>query len=276
MSEQPDSSSFDNGSLSRESPVLAQHVAAIRGLQTRLIGDVVEIGRRLCECKAILRHGEWQPWLKREFDLSERTARNFMSAYRFVVDKSANVADLQIEVSSLYLIAPPSVPEEVQAEVLRKAAASAVSPSEVKAMVMRGSEKRRVSIREAIEGLDVHGFTKLPSIEQAKILEEKPERRELAIRDAQIRQAWEPRYRDLQAGLSALESAAKAPMKKLIIDIPAADRDAVLTRVKRATKFLDRLEGALTEANTTMPSSADEESTLNLLLSGSRRKYGRL
>src|SRR6202044_960881 len=149
MRDQADSSGLEGANPSQDTPILCEHAAVIRRLQRRVIADVVEIGRRLCECKPLVGHGEWLFWLKREFDLSERTARNFMNAYEFVESKSANVADLRIEVSSLYLIAAPSVSDEVRAEVLRKAAAGAVSHSDVKAMVRRHSEKRRITTREA-------------------------------------------------------------------------------------------------------------------------------
>ena len=46
---------------------LAEHVTAIRQLGKRVVADVAEIGRRLFECKRICGHGNWLPWLEREF-----------------------------------------------------------------------------------------------------------------------------------------------------------------------------------------------------------------
>jgi hypothetical protein len=42
-------------------PTLAEHAAEIRGLGKRVVGDVIEIGRRLTECKRICGHGNWLP-----------------------------------------------------------------------------------------------------------------------------------------------------------------------------------------------------------------------
>lgn len=42
----------------------------------------IEIGRRLCEAKEMLAHGEWLPWLGRETDFSERKAQQYMQAFR--------------------------------------------------------------------------------------------------------------------------------------------------------------------------------------------------
>jgi hypothetical protein len=71
--------------------VLADNAESIRNLSKRVIGDVIEIGRRLSECKKLLGHGNWLSWLAREFRWGERTARNFISAFEFAQSKSANV-----------------------------------------------------------------------------------------------------------------------------------------------------------------------------------------
>lgn len=41
-----------------------------------------EAGRILQETKAALPHGAWGPWLKQNFEGSERTARRYMQVYR--------------------------------------------------------------------------------------------------------------------------------------------------------------------------------------------------
>lgn len=43
---------------------------------------VIEIGRRLMEAKAQLRHGEWLPWLREKVEFSETSAQNFMRIAR--------------------------------------------------------------------------------------------------------------------------------------------------------------------------------------------------
>jgi len=90
------------------------------GLHKHVIGDIVEIGRRLIEAKQHLGHGLWLPWLEREFQWTEQTARNFMQAYRWSV-KNPNFGDLRIGISSIYLLAAPSTPAEVQNEIVKRA-----------------------------------------------------------------------------------------------------------------------------------------------------------
>jgi hypothetical protein len=82
----------------------------------------IEIGCRLAACKAELGHGNWLPWLDREFGWSDRTALNFMRVYEMVT-KSEKFSDLSLPVSSLYLLAAPSTPEEARQAVIESSSA---------------------------------------------------------------------------------------------------------------------------------------------------------
>jgi hypothetical protein len=99
--------------------ILAQHAEVIRALGKRMIGDVIEIGRRLVDAKKICDHGEWLPWLEREFGWSDDTALNFMRVYE--MDKSRTVRDLDLPMRALYRLAAPSTPEPVRQEILAEA-----------------------------------------------------------------------------------------------------------------------------------------------------------
>ena len=58
----------------------------IRTLQRQAVGMAlnyaVEIGRRLEEAKAMIPHGAWGEWLKRELNYSQSSAQNFMRVFR--------------------------------------------------------------------------------------------------------------------------------------------------------------------------------------------------
>lgn len=98
---------------------LAEHAAVIRALGKRVVGDIVEIGRRLTEAKRIAGHGNWVPWLDGEFGWSDDTALRFMQVSGLA--KTRNLRDLSLPVSGLYLLAAPSTPEEARAEVVTRA-----------------------------------------------------------------------------------------------------------------------------------------------------------
>jgi hypothetical protein len=96
---------------------LDQIADQIRACLKRQVSDVILIGDLLQEVKdKHLKHGEFLPWLKQEFELSESTAQNFMAASTFAKSeaveealekcgKSLQFADLKIRVSALYFLA---------------------------------------------------------------------------------------------------------------------------------------------------------------------------
>src|SRR6516162_6810904 len=98
-------------------PDLANQAAhEIRALLTRTRENLVLIGQKLQTVKAALPHGQWEAWLRREFDWSLSSAVKMMQ----VADafKSVTVTDLQIDVRSLYQLAAPSTPEAARAEAI--------------------------------------------------------------------------------------------------------------------------------------------------------------
>src|SRR5258707_7248460 len=102
---------------------LAEHAAVIRALGKRVIGDVIEIGRRLAAAKGLAEkqggHARWVQWIDQEFGWDEKTARNLLNVHAFVEKKSGNFPDLPV--SGLYLLAAPSTPEEVRQQVIERA-----------------------------------------------------------------------------------------------------------------------------------------------------------
>jgi hypothetical protein len=99
--------------------ILAQNAEVIRALGKRVIGDIIEIGRRLSESKKLCGHGNWLPWLQREFGWSDDTALRFMQVGELA--ESRNVRDLNLPISGLYLLAAPSTTEEARQEVIARA-----------------------------------------------------------------------------------------------------------------------------------------------------------
>jgi hypothetical protein len=98
---------------------VTEHAQAIRSLGKRVLADVIEIGRRLTECKGLVGHGNWGTWLDREFGWTDQTARNYMRVHE--IAKSKNILELGLPVSSLYLLAKPSTPQDVQDEMIEQA-----------------------------------------------------------------------------------------------------------------------------------------------------------
>ena len=99
-------------------PELAEHAEAIRALGKRVLSDVLEIGERLVKARALIAHGDWLRWIEDEFGWSDQTARNFMNVADLA--KCQTVLNLDLPLGALYLLARPSTPEEVRAEIIER------------------------------------------------------------------------------------------------------------------------------------------------------------
>jgi hypothetical protein len=105
---------------SSEDAFLAERAEQIRSLGKRVIGDVIEIGKLLTEVRGRIPHGQWKPWLEREFGWSDETARRYMSLHK-LGQQNPQIVDYDIPVSGLYLLAAPSTPEAARDEVITRA-----------------------------------------------------------------------------------------------------------------------------------------------------------
>jgi len=122
-------------------PILAEHAEAIRTIGRRVVADLIEIGRRLTECRATLRHGQWGIWLEREFGWSDSSAARYMQAYELAV-KFPNLGDLDVPISGLYLLAQPSTPDAIREEILTRAQTERIPHAEVKRLIDDARGKR--------------------------------------------------------------------------------------------------------------------------------------
>jgi hypothetical protein len=120
-------------------PVLDEHANAIRGLRSRIVSDVAEIGCRLSAVKPIVGHGNWLPWLDTEFGWTEQTALNFIRCHEFVegLSNSKSVLNLvlSLPVSVVYMLAAPSTPGPVRDEIMERAKNGPVTVAEVKSKI---------------------------------------------------------------------------------------------------------------------------------------------
>ena len=143
-----DITEFDYSSLDANvRSVVQQRTSEIKNLMRRTVRDVIEIGQKLTDVKSELGHGNFLKWLQMEFEWQERSARNFMRVSE--VFKTANFADLDIAPSALYLLAAPSIPEQVRHKVLSLAdRGETITYTKAKSII---SEHKKNSKNELIE-----------------------------------------------------------------------------------------------------------------------------
>ena len=89
-------------------PKLVKITGELHAIFKRETADVIQIGRLLRSAKKEVGHGEFLPWLEKEFSLSEKSAQRYMAAHKFMTTvaapllKSDKLADLRVRPSALY------------------------------------------------------------------------------------------------------------------------------------------------------------------------------
>jgi hypothetical protein len=135
--------------------------------------SIIEIGRDLIRVKERLGHGNFLPWIDREFRMTEKTAERFMSVAERFGDKFDSVSTLGL--TALYELAAPSTPEEVRSEVeARVASGQSVTTAEVKEL--------KSKIRERDDKLNKLRTQKIAADTENRIL-----KRSVGSGDAKIR-----------------------------------------------------------------------------------------
>lgn len=135
---------FDYSSLDEAKRVRIQvKTESIKGRLKRTAEDIIAIGQDLIDVKNDLDHGEFQNWLKAEFDMTDRQARRFMEVASRFGTKSDIMSDLTPTI--LYLIASPSTPSVIADQVI----AGDIPPDQE--AIKEASRKQKEAEKEALK-----------------------------------------------------------------------------------------------------------------------------
>ena len=130
--------------------------AEIRALTSTVLCNIIEIGRRFTEAKALIPHGQFGQWLEESTGYSQRTARNFMKLYDAYGDQQYSLFGAQTNRQTFAnlpyskALALLSVPEEEREAFAEEVHADEISVRELKAEIAKREEERD----RAIEDLD--------------------------------------------------------------------------------------------------------------------------
>jgi Protein of unknown function (DUF3102) len=110
---------FDYDSMDAETAAFVRDARdRVRALWKSNIATFIETGEWLEAVKARLKHGQWGPWLKAEFNWTERTAQNYMRAASRYGGNSEIISHLSHKV--ITALVGPSRPAQVQEEVMAR------------------------------------------------------------------------------------------------------------------------------------------------------------
>lgn len=187
---------------------------------------VLEIGKRLIEAKAQLKHGEWLPWLSEKVEFSEASAQRFMQLAR-EYENPALVRDLGASKALVLLALPASERENFAQEK----------------HVVNGEEKSvsEMSKRELEEAIRRRKLAELKAAETARELDRQKEATaEAEAEAAKAQEAAEAARAELE---KARKSAAAMDNKAL------AEFGVLFRQAQETVNRLTELAGELDEEN---------------------------
>jgi hypothetical protein len=107
---------FDYTAVTEDTAEVLQSTAL--RIRDRMRESIVDTGRDLLRVKDMLEHGAFTSWLKAEFGMTDRTARNYMAAAELADAKSEIVSVLPA--TALYRLSAPSTPEATRADIITR------------------------------------------------------------------------------------------------------------------------------------------------------------
>ena len=154
-------SAFNYASLDQTTAeFLLQETKEIKSLMKRTVEGIIETGERLHRVKQRLQHGEFMTWIENEIKCHYSTALHFMRVWETFGEQKEQIADVGINVSVLYLLSAPSMPEQLRTEIVEMAkAGNPVSFAEAKRLKKKYSDRQNddssLAKPEAITTIDV-------------------------------------------------------------------------------------------------------------------------
>ncbi len=185
----PDSRTpFTYASLDAEQQKVAKDAAQfIDSRQRGMASAVLEIGQKLNEVKAALGHGLFAAWVDASFNMTMRTAQNYMQAATALGSKSETVSYLPV--STVYAIA--KAPEPVRAKVIEGMATTAapLPVEKVSALIREAKNDMKVAAIEARKTPDQKRRERLAKEKRAREIRESDlarRKREVAAEQARV------------------------------------------------------------------------------------------
>ena len=222
----------------KDPEVLAVEIRSLQQqAQVVVMSYAVEIGRRLCEAKAVVSHGEWGRWLEEKVQFSQSTAQNYMKMYErygseqvslFGEEKTRELRDLPYT-KALKLLA---VPEEEMESFLEEHQVAEMSTRELEKAIRERDQARQ----EAEAWRDTADKT----AESARQAEERARQ----ARDSA--QALRLRLEGLEN--RPVEVAVEAPSQEMLEEIRAAEAQKYTQEREKLEKKLKKAESQAQKA----------------------------
>lgn len=214
----------DKANADRENRIVGEIKLITEQTKQVVLMGSIEIGRRLTEAKALVKHGQWGAWLKDRIDYSQRTANNFMRIYKEygetgLAEKSQSIANL----SYTHALALLDVPAEERAKFAEEKNAQDMKIKEL---------QEAIKTLKAARSTDAERYKKELAEKDAAFLKAKSETKQ---RMEEIQK--------LEAKAKQAEANKQAEVKKQLDIAIAKERE----ELKRANDTVDSMQSEIKE-----------------------------
>lgn len=238
----------DIGTIEREIQVLKDQTARI------VLSYAIEVGRRLCEAKEMLPHGEWGSWLKQRAGFSQSTANNMMRLFEEygadqltlfgAIPNSQALGNLSYT-KAISLLA---LPAEEREEVLKTTDVEAMSTRELDRLIREkkeaeakasDAEAKASAAQEALEAEKKRAQEALDERDVAEAREEKAVKRaeeyESVAKDANNKLfALQERLKEAEKRREAADGQAAELAREQVRQAAEAEIELLKGRIKEA------------------------------------------
>ncbi|MFW5916484.1 MAG: DUF3102 domain-containing protein [Bacteroidota bacterium] len=259
--------------VDRSPELIAREINDIKDRTRRmLLYNSIEIGRRLCEAKEKVPHGEWGKWLEESVDYSQSTANNLMRIFKEYSPKQMNLLDNEVKsqtfgkLSYSQAVALLGVPEEDREEFVEEHDVPEMSVRELKEVIKERDQalEEKEQVEEELEKVQEKASEKeekakefLEEKQKAEneLLEIEKEKKEAKKRMAELEEELEER----PVEVSTVEKVPEEIEKELAAlreKVKKADEEEHITKFKL---LFDELTGTFKELLKELSQIQDED-----------------
>ncbi len=244
-----------------EIPRTADIVAAeIRALTASVLTNIIEIGRRMCEIKEMLPHGEFGEWIKLHTGYSSSTANNFMRLFNEYGSDQGSLFGADVNCQTFGNLS------------YTKALALLAVPAEEREEFVKNNNVDDMSTRELTQAIKERdeAIERAKRIEQdlntasEKILEMEREEKSISDeRDSLQKQIKELQNRPVEVAVQEPDEAfINEKVSAAVAELSAKHKeetDKLVQDLEKQTKKNEKLAKALDKAKADIENASDEE-----------------
>ena len=243
--------------------------------QGLMLAYAVEIGRRLCEAKSLLSHGEWGEWLKSGVCFSQSTANNYMRIFDEYGDEQITLFGAQPNsqafgklpyTKALKLLA---LPGEEREEFVRTNPVEEMSSRELKKAIKERNEARAAAEKAEREKAQAEQLLKKTQGFEKRLLEAQQELEGLKSSREKLDSELEKAKRAEKKAKEQLKHLKENP------EIPEAVTQQITAQAQAeaAEKHKNELEKTIAEANRKIDEAIQKKNTAESSAIEMQKKY---